>query len=656
MDFFASQDLARRKSKWLIFYFILAVISMIIGIYLVVMVAIGFTSARESGGLDAQSFFNPGILFAVTGAVILVVGGGSLYKVSALRGGGESVATMLGGRLAPPNSQDRYDRRILNVVEEMALAAGTPVPPVYVMDNEPGINAFAAGYTVDDAVIGVNRGTIELLTRDELQGVVAHEFSHILNGDMRMSIRMMGVLHGIQILSLIGYYMLYSTGRGSRRNDKGGGAAILAIGLGVLVIGSVGLFFARIIKAMVSRQREYLADASAVQFTRNPDGISGALKMIGASVSGSVVENPTAEEASHMFFASMFKSNFSQMFATHPPLDQRIQAIDPQFNGSYAEFARERMERKKRREAAEKKQAEKKTKLGLGMPGGSGMPAIMGDQFPIDPAILIAGIGLPDNDDVEYSEMIVDRIPGPLAEAARDVFSSRCIVFASLLNKETKVRRTQLQAIATGEGQATIDETIRLMPLVDQLEPRFRLPIFEILQGTLTGISPEQYDVFCDSVDRLVKADQKVDLFEFFLKHHLLVHLDRRFGRVRPPKVVYRNADAVQAETCLLIAVIVRVGHSDLDVARGAFSAAIDSLGKPWGEEIQRIEDRFGYRDLERALEKLKEASPKIKKSVLTAIAVAVTFDKIITIEEAELFRAISESLDCPVPPVVATD
>ena len=340
MDFFASQELARRKTKWLIFYFILAVICMIAGIYLVVVLALATQTKGDQA--VAINLFDPVILGIVALSVISVVGCGSLYKVAELRGGGESVASMLGGRRLPPNSRDPAERRILNVVEEMALAAGTPVPPVFIID-EPGINAFAAGYTVDDAVIGINRGTIETLNRDELQGVVAHEFSHILNGDMRMSIRMIGVLHGIQLLALIGFYILrggaYGSAVRSNRDNKGAGWIIL-VAIGVIVIGAIGLFFARIIKASVSRQREYLADASAVQFTRNPDGIAGALKMIGASQYGSVMESPQAEVASHMFFASMFKTNFGGLFATHPPLDKRIRQIEPRFDGDFRNMCR----------------------------------------------------------------------------------------------------------------------------------------------------------------------------------------------------------------------------------------------------------------------------------------------------------------------------
>lgn len=666
MDFFASQELARRNTRRLVVYFCLALICMIFAVYVVVMlvtsgfltdVALGVSVNSVEPVDPVSQFFDPMVLAAVALAVSSVVGLGSAYKISSLRGGGENVAAMLGGRRLPPNSRDPGERRILNVVEEMALAAGTPVPPVYILDNEPSINAFAAGYTVDDAVIGVNRGTIDTLTRDELQGVVAHEFSHILNGDMRMSIRMIGVLHGIQLIALIGYFVLRGSTTGRRSSNGKGGNAVTLIALGLVVVGWVGLFFARVIKASVSRQREYLADASAVQFTRNPSGIAGALKMIGASMNGSAMLAAGAEETSHMFFGSMFShSNF--VFATHPPLGERIQRIEPAFQGDYNEYAKSRMAQRQRREEARQRKQEAKNQGRF--PGGSptgkmGFPGMMGDQFPIDPAILIAGIGLPGDDDVEYSEMLVEKIPTEIAEAARDVFSARCVVFAALLNDTREVRQIQLDAVAQGEGQATLEEMGRLHSMVVNLDERCRLPVFEILQGTLTGMSPEQYESFRESVDRLVAADQKVDLFEFFLRHHLLVHLDRRFGRVAPPRVKYRAINPLRESICQLIGVLVRVGHDDTSMAKSAYAAAMEVLEKPWQDD-GALDAKFKYSDLENAIEKLTESSPKIKKRVLTAMAVAITHDKQVTVEEAEIFRAMSESLDCPVPPVVASN
>jgi Zn-dependent protease with chaperone function len=204
----------------------------------------------------------------------------------------------------------------------MAIAAGMPVPPVYLI-RENSINAFAAGFGIHDAVIGINQGTIDLLNRQELQGVVAHEFSHILNGDMRINLRIIALLNGILILGIIGGGLMRGS-MFSRSRDRG---ALIALGIGLLVIGYGGTFFGQLIKAAVSRQREYLADASAVQFTRSTQGIANALKKIGAHSTGSRIESPQADENSHLFFGAI--RSFSSMMATHPPLEARIKALDP---------------------------------------------------------------------------------------------------------------------------------------------------------------------------------------------------------------------------------------------------------------------------------------------------------------------------------------
>src|SRR4030067_331030 len=283
MNFFESEDLVRKNTSLLVVLFVLAVVALIIMTNLLLMLVFGYINSEQLRDgetlirqMDWQTFV------AVGAGVSVVVFAGSLYKIVALSAGGKVVAESLGGQLIPRNTQDLNKRKRLNVVEEMAIASGTPAPPVYLLANEPGINAFAAGLSPRDAVIGVTQGAIDHLSREQLQGVIAHEFSHIFNGDMRLNIRLMGALNGILILGILGYYLLYSTSISGRRrgNDKGG-AAIMALPVGLMVIGFAGTFFGALIKAAVSRQREYLADASAVQFTRNPDGVAGALERMG---------------------------------------------------------------------------------------------------------------------------------------------------------------------------------------------------------------------------------------------------------------------------------------------------------------------------------------------------------------------------------------
>ena len=340
MNFFEHQEAARKKTSLLVFYFVLAVAAIVAAVYLAVLAAFLFAEKDRPGGLDVSLLWQPELFLLVAVATLALVGGGSVYRIAALSGGGHTVAELLDGRPIDPNTTDPDERRVLNVVEEMAIASGTPVPPVYLLEDEEGINAFAAGYTPSDAVIGVTRGCVQSLTRDELQGVIAHEFSHILNGDMRLNIRLMGVLYGILMISITGWFLFRITGGGSSRRDDGdkkeGNNPLPLLGLALYVIGYVGVFFARLIKAAVSRQREYLADASAVQFTRNPPGIAGALKKIGASADGSRVRDAEAEEVSHMFFGEALGLAASNLMATHPPLADRIRRIDPSFDGDFS--------------------------------------------------------------------------------------------------------------------------------------------------------------------------------------------------------------------------------------------------------------------------------------------------------------------------------
>ncbi|MBK1859645.1 M48 family metallopeptidase, partial [Cerasicoccus arenae] len=335
MDFFAAQDDAHSRTKLLIVYFVLAVISIIASLYLLCMVFYSYSSTPENQP-TRWVLWNLPTLAGVSGFVVLLVGGASLSKIAQLKGGGGVVAKSVGGRKVDPGTRDPDERKLMNVVEEMAIASGTAVPEVYLLDKEDGINGFAAGYTPDDAAIAVTRGCVQRLSRDELQGVIAHEFSHILNGDMRMNIKLMGVLFGILLISIIGEGIMragFWGNVGARRDRDNKGNAIMLFGIGVMIIGYVGVFFGRLIQSAISREREYLADASAVQFTRNPEGIGGALMRIGGA--GSTVNHHHTSETAHFFFANALKSSFGGAFATHPPLDVRIKRVMPNWDGKF---------------------------------------------------------------------------------------------------------------------------------------------------------------------------------------------------------------------------------------------------------------------------------------------------------------------------------
>ena len=662
MDFFAAQDLSRSKTKWLFLLYVLAIIAIIAGIYLVLVLVFAM-GAPESMGL----VLNLELLVGVTLFTLLVIGGGSLYKTLELRSGGEQVATSVGGVRVHPGTTDLQERRLLNVVEEMALASGVSVPPVYIIDGEPGINAFAAGYSPSDAVIGVNRGTIETLNRDELQGVIAHEFSHILNGDMRMNIRLIGVLFGIQVLTLIGYFIFRSVGSGGhgRRRDsnKDSGQAIiliLAVAGALVAFGLIGQLFARLIKASISRQREYLADASAVQFTRDPNGIGGALKMIGASSAGSAVKSWEAEQLSHMYFASCFSSGLSSLLATHPPLVPRIQKIDHRFDGDFKGYLSVRQRIAQAKAKRLEKEQEQKRKLDSMNPLGGIFPASIAGKFSFDPALLIATIGAPDQRDVDRSRAMIQTIPSEIIMAARDPFGARCVAFALLCSGDKSMRSEQMNLIGRDEGAASLEVTQRLLLKVDTLQLVFRLPVMEMIQASLSELSPQQYKRFRATVIQLVRLDNKTSLFEFVVRHHLLMHLDRRFAVTRPVRIRYESTAKLGKQIEMMLSafatasisgsVLEHAEEPDPEQVLASYRLAMQVAGFGEAAESEAELRAWEVEQLEDCMRHLHRASHAVRKQFLHAAAVLITYDHEITIAESEFFRAVAESLDCPVP------
>jgi Zn-dependent protease with chaperone function len=408
----------------------------------------GMTSMAATTGFH----FDP-MMFLIIGAIVTsVVLFGSLYKISSLSGGGARIAEMMGGRLLVSGSADPAERRVLNIVEEMAIASGTPVPPVYLME-ESGINAFAAGYSPIDAIVSVTRGAIDTLSRDQLQGVIAHEFSHILHGDMRINIRLIGVLHGIMVLGIIGYHLLRG-GAYSRRSKNSGG--IVFVGLALVVVGFVGTFFGNLIKAAVSRQREYLADASAVQFTRNPDGIGQALMQIARNQDRSYIKNPKSAEISHALFEEGQVSALSRLYATHPPLNNRILAILPRWKGDYEESDWDRSAlaateaEEQREKPSEQSRREKATAILTGATG-----VLLADA-------VINQVGNPDGKHLDYADALIKQIPQLFLNAAREPSGARAIVYFLVLSKDEQVRAKQLGLLQASADVGVYDELQKL--------------------------------------------------------------------------------------------------------------------------------------------------------------------------------------------------
>ncbi|MDG2381549.1 MAG: M48 family metallopeptidase [Pirellulaceae bacterium] len=645
MDFFEAQDQARRKTFLLVAYFVFAVLLMILAIYVVAVLALAWPGKEVED--RSINWIRPDLLLVVSMATVIVIALGSLYKIAEMRAGGSAVALMLGGRRIQPTTTDVEERRVLNVVEEMAIASGVAVPPVFLLKNEANINAFAAGYTPDDAVIGVSQGSLDYLSRDELQGVIAHEFSHILNGDMRFNLRLIGVLHGIMLISLIGYFMLRANGGGRSRNRNEGGGQIMLIGLAAFVIGYLGLFFGRLIKSAVSRQREFLADASAVQFTRNPDSIAGALKKIGGRPEHAVIKSPNAETASHLFFGDAFRRWAHSPFATHPPLEQRIRRLDPHFDGNYPKVQRLR-EPPQKSKVLKSTTEETRSPLGMILAGVG-----MADQVPLDPAVVIASVGAPTSQHMDYSHELLESIPESLQVAIREVFTARAIIFAMLLDADAEIRSKQLELLKTREGEATLAEVRKFGAQVGQIPAPARLPTLEVIQGSLRDLSPSQYEHFRETVEQLVKADRKISLFEFVLQRVVIKHLDRVFELSKPPAVRYHSVRGVLPSAEVLVSALAHLGHADDEVSERIYGDAMRRLDDKTPHQILSKSD-CGLDKINHSLNQISECSAAVKKRVLTTAALCVAADQKVTVMEAELLRAMASAIDCPIPPILA--
>ena len=621
-DFFRQQDMARRNTGRLVLLFSLAVLGVVVSVLaFAAALAAFFNRDPETHALDWAAATDPQLLILVLGATLAVVAGGSLVRVVELRAGGRLVAEELGGRLLNPNTSEPAERRLLNVVEEMAIASGASTPPVYVMDGEAGINAFAAGFSAQDAVIGITRGAATALDRDELQGVIAHEFSHILNGDMRLNLRLMGMLHGLFLIGAIGYVLL-----------RVRVTTFVVIGAGLSVLGFSGTFFGNLIKAAVSRQREFLADASAVQFTRQPEGIAGALKKIGGLATGSKVKSPNAPQASHLFFGRA-TSGLNAVFSTHPPLAKRITRIDPSWDGKFPELPAEVVEAL--------------SAVGLASTAEGEVPALAGAEV----ANAVSQVGQPTSAHLQYAAELIDGLPGPVVAAAHEPYGARAVVYALLLDQAPEPRRSQLRHLEAAADHGVYEETLRLASQVEELGRRMRLPLLEIALPALRVLSSWQYQRFQENVVELVEADDSLDLFEWSLQRILLRDMQSYFGRLGPRRVRHASVRSVASSLAVLVSVLAYVGDRNPQAAERAFAEGWRVLSLP--ERRLLPHDACGFNELDAALVELDRSLPQVKKRTLEAAVACITADRQVTVDETELLRAVSASMSCPMPPIL---
>lgn len=616
MDFFESQERAKRNTGALVALFVVGVVATVASVHLL----LSFTLGRGNPA-------DPRMLLLAGGSVGAIVLVGTLVKQVQMSHGGRAVAEALGGRMIDPGSRDPSERKILNIVEEMAIASGMPVPPVYVMDDD-AINAFAAGNSPKDAVIGVTAGCIRELDRDELQGVVAHEFSHVFHQDMRLNMRLVAWLGGIFAISMVGRLILRSM-RGVRSSrDKNNGAAVAAmLGIGLFLIGIVGYFFGRIIQSAVSRQREYLADASAVQYTRNPEGIAGALERIGRSAAGSRVSAPAAAEFSHFFFAD----GVAALFSTHPPLEERIRRIRGLRPPQGARAA-----------------------TSTGAATGGDVPA---RTAPVAAAALAgtavdasrvrsarAEIGSLDATRIEAARSLVGSIDPRMLAAAHEPFDARAAVVRLLLSVDLGERMRQL-AIVRANDRGLAEAAAGLAGCT--VRPADRLPILELCAPSIAMLAPAQYAAFRVSLAQLMAADGELDRVEWMVRVVLRQAIEGRGAASVPDGPRPTIGDAA-----LVASVLAWSGASDAAAARRAWSDVRSADPGLPADPVPAA--RCTLDALDAALRALSQAGPAFKRRVVDACVAAVAADRRTTVEEAELLRAICASIGVPMPPIAA--
>lgn len=655
MNFFEYQDKARRNSTLLVALFAAAVLGLIAITTLFVAVLTHYSrgqgSAPSLGAMITGLGWDTVAGIAITIAAIIAVA--SLFRLRQLAAGGRAIAESLGGKKINTSPDGLAEQRALNVVEEMALASGTPVPDVYIIEDN-AINAFAAGYKPADAVVGLTRGCIEQLSRDELQGVVAHEFSHIFNGDMRLNIRIVGLLHGILIIGLLGTWLLRGSYWSGGRDNRGRAAAF-GIGAGLVVIGYTGTFFGNLIKSAVSRQREYLADASAVQFTRSNQGIAGALKKIGNHASGSNLSAANASEFSHMYFASGLKQSLLGMFATHPPLTARISRLDPNWKGWSARTSQPAQPMQDTAAAMHpvhgndhSQQVSRMHEAVSVQPESTPVQAGGTYQTKLSEVLETVdnNIAAPSARHMALGRDLLSRVPANLKAAAHDPFAARALVYGLLMAQEQEALQSEI--LTRSAHPAVLREFGKLKAALAQLSVDCRLPLLDLSMPALKALAPQQYQIFKRNVIKLLRADGKIEIWEWAL-YRVLIH-GLEGGQDIQRKAGNGSSKAIGDAQRFLLATMAHAGNTEYLDARRAFEAGQTQLGLSNSTLPARSD--ITLQRLDKALAIATDTPPLKKPAFLKAMAVTLAHDGMIEGTEVELLRAVADCLDCPMPPI----
>ena len=653
MNFFEAQEAARRSTTLLVFLFVLAIAGLLV---LSNMIVCQFVYYQEFGRLTAslaelELVFDTDLSVLVSTAIIVFICLGSLYKLAVLSSGGSAIAISLGGVIVPRSSADPLHKKILNIVEEMAIASGTPVPQVYLL-NEPGINAFAAGWKSANAVIGITRGALESLNRDELQGVIAHEFSHILNGDMRLNIRLVAILHGILMIGMLGRMILRSMRYvRSSRNSKDGRAVLIifAAAASLMIIGYTGTFFGNWIKSLISRQREYLADASAVQFTRSSEGIANALKKIGGAVPGSALSAATVDEYSHAYFARGDTTLNWLTFSTHPPLKTRILRIQPGWDGKYIfddrkpvreSYTEAELETIKQQKKQDRQQRAKNIAYVLG--GGIAADEVLSS---------LDTIGVISQQQIDAAHEWHRSLPQLVLEHAENPYGAQALVLALLLHEKPEIVSKQYAALNKIIGELHTQNVHQVQQAVAGLDRAQALPLIDLTLPTLREMTVAQYRRFRLCLQQLVHADGRVDLREWIIQRVVSQHLDEQYALRKKPVAKYFVLGSAKQASEIMLSMLAYLEHRDEAAALRAFAGAKRAIGAGALQLLPKSKVSIAVLDM--AMDDLMLLKPPLKKRFLQACVSCIAHDGKVTLQAYELTRAIASCIDCPMPPIL---
>jgi len=610
MNFFRAQDEARGRTTKLVVLLVLAILMLTGSLYAIAVYAKG--QLMERGSLD---WFQPKLFLATSGTALVVIMGTSWWRISELAKGGAFVAQSLGARPVSPHTKDLAERRYLNIVEEMSLAAGLPMPACFVVDHDTTINAFAAGNNPQDAAVAVTRGSLTYLNRDELQGVIAHEFSHIGNGDMKLNLRIIGTIAGLTALSQLGYILMRLM-----RHADGKDSAKLAVplafgGLVIFLLGLGGVLFARIIQASVSRQREYLADASAVQFTRNPEGLAGALKKIAGLKGGQREASASELETQHLFFSST--GGFMEfIFSSHPPIGDRIRRLLPTFDGVIPDVL----------------PVGASDELVAGLSGRQASAAIP------PPIRAVRAHRIPTNLEIQEAVGFQGTLPMELRASAADSIGAMAIVLGLILRQNPELRAQQLQTARGLAGGEVIAEALRLAPLLAALPAGSRLPLLDLSMPALRQLSKAQLALFRLAIQK-VGFDANDGLIVLLVQASMRRYLDDA-GRSGPPPLV-----GLSVSYALVLSAVVRTSRETAQAQQEAFALGVAELARPDLSTTILAESDVDLQKVDEALAVIAAQSVFERRRFVRACGVAMLHDDVAEAAEIEILRAVADTL-----------